>query len=53
MEKENQQMTQVQYDLWAAMWKEEHPGRNPPSFEQTNELMEMFDFSLEDIMPSW
>jgi hypothetical protein len=42
-------MSPETYALWRECWCAEHPGRIPPTLEQTNRLMEMFDFTAEEL----
>lgn len=37
------------YDLWRECWQAEHPHQTPPTIEQVNRLMKMFQFTAAEL----
>lgn len=43
-------MTPEIYVLWLECWSAERPGKIPPTLEQVNFLMEIFGFTVEELL---
>jgi hypothetical protein len=41
--------TREQYEAWREMWSKSRPTRPAPTFEEMNSLVEMFDFTFEEL----